>query len=118
MYNGTAEPSFESVGPHSVTHRLRLKAWIMSSDLGMRRRRAVWRATHRGSKEMDHLLGHYTEQTIDSMNADEIAVLERLIETADPQIELCLYEGYSLDDAELDALMARMRRFHGLPKAS
>ena len=52
------------------------------------------------------------------MNADEIAVLERLIETADPQIELCLYEGYTLDDAELDALMARMRRFHGLPKAS
>ncbi len=84
----------------------------------MRRRRAVWRATHRGSKEMDHLLGGYTKQAIDSMNGDEIAVLERLIETADPQIELCLYEGYSLDDAELDALMVRMRSFHGLPKAS
>lgn len=67
---------------------------------------------------MDHLLGGYTKQAIDSMNGDEIAVLERLIETADPQIELCLYEGYSLDDAGLDALMARMRSFHGLPKSS
>lgn len=118
MYNGTAEPNFESVGPLVLTHRLRLKAWIMSSDLGMRRRRALWRATHRGSKEMDHLLGRFTEQTIDSMNGDDIAVLERLIETADPQIELCLYEGYSLGKPDLDALVERVRAFHGLPQAS
>ena len=49
----------------------------MSSDLGMRRRRALWRATHRGSKEMDFLLGRYAEQTLDGMNAAEIAVFER-----------------------------------------
>ena len=67
---------------------------------------------------MDYLLGHFTEQAIDSMNADDIAVLERLIDTADPQIELCLYEGYSLGERDLDTLMERLRRFHGLPQAS
>jgi succinate dehydrogenase flavin-adding protein (antitoxin of CptAB toxin-antitoxin module) len=87
----------------------------MSSDLGMRRRRALWRASHRGSKEMDYLLGRFAEQAVDSMNADDIAVLERLIETPDPQIELCLYEGYSLGERDLDALIDRVRRFHGLP---
>jgi antitoxin CptB len=87
----------------------------MSSDLGMRRRRAVWRASHRGSKEMDYLLGRFTEQAIDSMNADEIAVLERLIEMPDPQIELSVYEGYSLGERDLDSLIERVRRFHGLP---
>jgi len=66
---------------------------------------------------MDYLLGQFTEQAIDSMNADEIAVLERLIEAPDPQIELSLYEGYSLGDRDLDALMDRVRHFHGLPKA-
>jgi len=66
---------------------------------------------------MDYLLGQFTEQAIDSMNADDIAVLERLIEAPDPQIELCLYEGYSLGERDLDALMDRMRHFHGLPKA-
>ena len=87
----------------------------MSSDLGMRRRRAVWRATHRGSKEMDYLLGRFTEQAIDGMNANDIAVLERLIERQDPEIELSVYEGYSLGERDLDALIARVRDFHGLP---
>ncbi|MEZ5873629.1 MAG: succinate dehydrogenase assembly factor 2 [Hyphomicrobiales bacterium] len=87
----------------------------MASDLGMRRRRALWRATHRGSKEMDYLLGRFTEQAVDSMNADDIGVLERLIEMPDPQIELSVYEGYSLGEKDLDALVERVRRFHGLP---
>lgn len=66
---------------------------------------------------MDYLLGRFAEQAIDSMNADEIAVLERLIEMPDPQIELSVYEGYSLGERDLDMLVARMRHFHGLPEA-
>jgi len=66
---------------------------------------------------MDYLLGRFTEQAIDSMNADEIAVLERLIEMPDPQIGLSVYEGYSLGERDLDTLVARMRDFHGLPAA-
>ena len=87
---------------------------MSGSDLGMRRRRALWRATHRGSKEMDFLLGRYAEQTLDGMNASEIAVFERLIETPDPAIESCVLEGYSLGEADLDELIERLRRFHGL----
>jgi len=64
---------------------------------------------------MDYLLGRFAEQAVDSMNADDIAVLERLIEMQDPQIELSVYEGYSLGDRDLDALIERVRLFHGLP---
>jgi succinate dehydrogenase flavin-adding protein (antitoxin of CptAB toxin-antitoxin module) len=87
---------------------------MSGSDLGMRRRRALWRATHRGSKEMDFLLGRFAEQALDSMNGTEIAVFERLIEAADPAIEASVLEGYSLGDAELDELIEQIRRFHGL----
>lgn len=66
---------------------------------------------------MDFLLGRFAEQTIDTMNGDEIAVLERLIETPDPEIEMSLFEGYSLGDRSLDELMHRLRRFHGLPES-
>ena len=86
----------------------------MASDLGMRRRRALWRATHRGSKEMDFLLGRFAEHALDSMNASEIAVFERLIETLDPAIESCVLEGFSLGEPDLDELIERLRRFHGL----
>jgi len=67
---------------------------------------------------MDYLLGRFTEQAIDSMNADDIAVLERLIELPDPQIELSVFEGYSLGERDLDTLIDRVRRFHGLPWTS
>ena len=86
----------------------------MSSDLGMRRRRALWRATHRGTKEMDFLLGRFAERVLDSMNASEIAVFERLIETPDPAIESCVLEGFSLGEPDLDELIERLRRFHVL----
>jgi antitoxin CptB len=91
---------------------------VMSgSDLGMRRRRALWRATHRGTKEMDFLLGRFVEASLDGMNAAEIGVFERLIDTPDPDIEMSLFGGQSLGEADLDELIGRLRRFHGLEQA-
>ena len=87
---------------------------MSGSDLGMRRRRALWRATHRGSKEMDFLLGRYAEHALDKMTAAEIAVFERLIDAPDPAIESGVLEGSSLGEQELDELIDRLRRFHGL----
>ena len=87
---------------------------MSGTDLGMRRRRALWRATHRGSKEMDFLLGRFAERTLDRMNAVEIAVFERLIDVADPAIEACVLEGSTLGERDLDELIDRLRRFHGL----
>lgn len=66
---------------------------------------------------MDYLLGRFAEQAVDSMNADEIAVLERLIEMQDPEIELSVYEGYSLGDKDLDTLITLIREFHDFPGA-
>jgi antitoxin CptB len=90
---------------------------MSGSDLGVRRRRALWRATHRGSKEMDFLLGRFAEQAVDGMNAAEIAVFERLIDVPDPAIETCVLEGTSLGEHDLDELIDRVRRFHGLAAA-
>jgi hypothetical protein len=48
------------------------------------------------------------------MNANEIALFERLIEAPDPAIESCVLEGYSLGEPDLNELIERLRRFHGL----
>jgi antitoxin CptB len=90
---------------------------MSGNDLDMRRRRALWRATHRGSKEMDVLLGRFAEQAVDGMNAAEIAAFERLIDVPDPAIETCVLEGHSLGEHDLDELIDRVRRFHGLTPA-
>jgi len=86
----------------------------MPSDLAMRRRRALYRATHRGSKELDFLLGRFAEQRIEAMTDIEISVMERLIEIPDPDIALSLFEGNSLGAPDLDSLMQHLRCFHGI----
>jgi antitoxin CptB len=86
----------------------------MPSDLAMRRRRALYRATHRGSKELDFLLGRFAEQRIEAMTDIEISVMERLIEIPDPDIALSLFEGNSLGEPDLDSLMRHLRCFHGI----
>ncbi len=88
-----------------------------SEDLALRRRRALYRATHRGSKELDFLLGRFAEQEVETMSDAEVCVMERLIDTPDPDIALSLFEGNSLGEAALDDLMHRLRRFHGVTQA-
>ena len=90
---------------------------MSGNDLGMRRRRALWRATHRGSKEMDFLLGRFAEREVEAMDDGEIAAFERLIDVPDPTIGAAVREGQSLGDRDLDELIARVRRFHGLTPA-
>ncbi|HEV3242749.1 MAG TPA: succinate dehydrogenase assembly factor 2 [Methyloceanibacter sp.] len=85
-----------------------------NDDLAMRRRRALYRATHRGSKELDFLLGRFAERNIETMSDAEIGVLERLIEVPDPEIAESLFEGNSLEEPALDTLMRRLRCFHGI----
>ena len=87
----------------------------LAGDLALRRRRAVYRATHRGTQELDYLLGRFAVNAIASMEGADIAALERLVELPDPQIEACIKEGLGLGDAGIDELIARVRRFHGLP---
>jgi antitoxin CptB len=83
-------------------------------DLAMRRRRALYRATHRGSKELDFLLGRFVEQNIETMTDVEIGVLERLIQVPDPEIAESLFEGNSLGEPALDTVVRRLRCFHGM----
>jgi antitoxin CptB len=87
---------------------------MSGNELIMRRRRALYRATHRGSKELDFLLGRFAAQEVDRMTLAEIGVLERLIDTPDPEIAVSLFDGTSLGAPDLDALMGRLRRFHGV----
>ena len=58
----------------------------MSSDLDVRRRRAVFRAWHRGTREMDLVMGRFVDATIASLNEPDLAEIERLIDVPDPDL--------------------------------
>lgn len=54
--------------------------------LDPRRKRLLWRATHRGIKEMDLIFGGFVREGLARFSDAEIMELERLIETGDQQL--------------------------------
>src|SRR4051812_14302041 len=56
------------------------------ASLDARRRRLLYRATHRGMFENDILLGGFVQNEIDTLNESELAALEALLELPDSDL--------------------------------
>lgn len=79
-------------------------------DPQARRRRVQYRANHRGTKEMDILLGRFADARLDEMTAGEMVLFEQMLALPDPQID-----GWIRGDEppEIFAdLIHRIRAFH------
>ena len=86
----------------------------LSDDIAIRRRRAIYRAAHRGTREMDWLLGRYAEARAPSMAEDDLARFERLLAHPDPDLQAMIMNGTLPADEELAAGIVQVRGFHGL----
>ena len=58
----------------------------MSADLETIRKRLLWRATHRGIKEMDILVGGYAQRHLQTMSEVELSEFEVLLEIPDQDL--------------------------------
>ena len=85
-----------------------------SAGLDPRRRRLLYRSWHRGTREMDLILGRFADAAVGEMSAAEIAELERLADVPDPQLYGWL-TGACPVPANYDvAVFRRLRDFHAL----
>lgn len=81
-------------------------------DLHARRRRAIFRAWHRGMKEMDLLLGSYADAYAPEMTETELADFEVLLEVLDRDL-FKWFTGEGPVPAEQDTTLFRsICRFH------
>ena len=62
----------------------------MTDDLEMRRRRAAYRACHRGTKEMDFILGRFAQTHLPGMTGAALDDFERFIAVPDPVIDVAI----------------------------
>ena len=91
----------------------------MPDDLEMRRRRAAYRASHRGTKEMDIILGRYAEARLPDMRDPELDAFERLLALPDPTLTLWFSHGATAADAgEFAQVIDALRAHHGLAPVS
>ena len=86
----------------------------MTDDVETRRRRAAYRASHRGTKEMDWVLGRFAEHALPGMAAARLLAFEELLGLPDPVLHEMVMDGEPVADAEIAALVGDIRAFHEL----
>ncbi|MEO1200384.1 MAG: succinate dehydrogenase assembly factor 2 [Pseudomonadota bacterium] len=59
---------------------------LSSADLSPRQRRVLFRAWHRGTREMDLMLGRFTDSILVDLDDAGLDGLEALLEVPDPEL--------------------------------
>lgn len=88
----------------------------MSTELDIRRRRAIYRAAHRGTKEMDFMLGRYADARVPAMPEAELARFEQFIALPDPELQRWLMGPPPELTGGIGGLVTAIRAFHGVDR--
>ena len=81
---------------------------LSSDGLDVRRRKLLFRAWHRGTREMDLIMGRFADAHMAQFNEQELEEFERLTEFPDPDL-LAFITGAG--DVPPDCDSAMLRRF-------
>lgn len=85
-----------------------------SADLDPRRRRLLFRAWHRGIREMDLIMGRFADAAIGAMTDRELTDFERLIEVPDPDLFRWISDEAETPENYDTAVFRRLKIFHSV----
>jgi antitoxin CptB len=83
-----------------------------SDGLDERRKRLLYRAWHRGMREMDLIMGRFADATIGEMSEAEVEAFERLSEVPDPELYAWIVGGAAAPPQHDTAVLRHLRAFH------
>ncbi|AWN43545.1 succinate dehydrogenase assembly factor 2 [Methylobacterium durans] len=83
-----------------------------SADLDPRRRRTLYRAWHRGIREMDLIMGRFADAEIGTLSETELADFEALIEVPDRDLFRWLTGEAEVPGNYDTPVYRRLRSFH------
>jgi antitoxin CptB len=87
-----------------------------TADLDPRRKKILFRAWHRGMREMDLIMGRFAEERLDRMSEADLDVFELLIEAPDRDL-LAWITGRELTPVNYDTEVFRaLKAFHSHDK--
>jgi antitoxin CptB len=82
-----------------------------SDGLDDRRKRILFRCWHRGTREMDLILGRFADAEIGNLSDAELDELERLLEESDPDLYAAITGDKVLPAEATGALFVRIKAF-------
>ena len=85
-----------------------------SEGLDIRRKRLLFRCWHRGTREMDLILGRFADAEITGLTEDELGELERLIDVPDPDLYAALTGDKPIAPEYAGPLFDRLKRFRAV----
>ena len=83
-----------------------------TDGLEPRRKRMLFRAWHRGTREMDLIMGRYSESVIETLSEDELGVLETLSEETDRDLLAWITGAEPVPEAFDTPIFRAMQAFH------
>jgi antitoxin CptB len=83
-----------------------------NEDPEVRRRRLRFRAWHRGTREMDLLLGRFADAEMAKLDEEGIASFEALLEVPDPDLYNWIVGAWETPASYDTPLFRRLRDFH------
>lgn len=91
---------------------------LSSHGLDPRRRRILFRCWHRGTREMDLILGRFADAVLPGLGESELDEFERLMDLPDPDL-YAFATGEAQVPSEFDSpVFGRLRAFHRGPGAT
>ena len=85
-----------------------------SGGLDDRRKRLLFRCWHRGTREMDLILGRFADAEIAGLTDAELTQLEGLTEVPDPDLYAALIGDKPLDPEHASPLFERIKAFRAV----
>lgn len=83
-----------------------------SAGLDDRRKRILFRAWHRGMREMDYVLGKFANVAIEDMSDAELGEFELLMQLPDPDMYKWLSGSTPVPESMNTPVVRRIRQFH------
>ena len=83
-----------------------------SEGLDVRRRRLLFRAWHRGMREMDLIMGRFADHAVEGLADGELTEFERLIDAPDRDLLAWVTGEIDVPETYDTALFQRLRQFH------
>jgi len=88
------------------------KSDLEIDELEIACKRARYRAWHRGTKELDFILGRFCDAHIDGFTAAEMKLFEQTMENEETSLQAWLMGQAPIPDGEEAQLLRQIRDFH------
>jgi antitoxin CptB len=115
VFHRYMKPARHHVRVFGVELEERMTGSTRSSDgLDDRRKRLLFRCWHRGTREMDLILGRFADAEIANLSDDEMSDLELLIDVPDPDLYAALTGAIPPAAEHAGALFERIKSFRAV----